>query len=215
MKITRVRAVIAAATWFFAGSLSSPSHAGSLIYGSWSGIEYHFTQFYSNGQQDGSSGWSMPATFSFSYDTETQDLSMSIGSTSYSWQPGPFDSVEASFGPSSGSGMGIHYPYYYPVGLYVEGNFSATYRSILPDGKIDSTFGSASAIMVLTDFDLSGNGQITQIYFFSVPEPPSVVGIGSGLLGTCVLWYGRRFLRIRWRQHNGRHVAWDSAQRPV
>jgi hypothetical protein len=196
MKKTQKRSLIAALTLLSAISLTRSSQGGT-VYGSWTGDETLtiFTSEFVDGQFVFSyKTTSSPATFSLSYDTCSEQLSMSINDMSIAGVVNPPATVY--FGPESASGSVIlSYPGT-PAGDSV-GDFFVTYQSILPDGTIDTSIGGAVADITL-DYLLEGVGEIFYASFQTVPEPWSIVQAASGVLLIAVFARTRRCRSRRW-----------------
>ena len=149
-------------------SLANPSRAGT-VYGSWSGVVTVTTMEYLNGQNLGitETGY-YPAPFSLSYDSDTDDLTISINGTEINGEPYP-----VFFGPQNADGS-IYLFFNLLDGNGWAGDFFVTYKSILPGGMIDTSTGGAVADITVFGLDGTGSGDVTYTAFSTVPEPSSI-----------------------------------------
>jgi len=177
MTKTQKLSLIVALTLLSATSLTRSSHAGA-VYGTWSGGETVITQEFLYGQYLGTSyRTNIPATCCISYDSGADALSMSINDMSF-WGQVRYPQT-VFFGPESASGsVSVNN---YPGGGGA-GDFFLTYRSILPDGTIDTSIGGAVADITLDEVGPDGTGNVYHASFQSVPEPSSIVQAASGVL---------------------------------
>jgi hypothetical protein len=152
-----------------------------IISGSWSGVTSETIMDYSQYQLIDTTELSFADTLSISFDVNVDN--------------GIVDSVEGyglgvSFGAQGGGGTIISF----------EGgtlgsdtaNFFVTYQSILPDGTIDTSIGSATAdFTFVSGLDGAGNGDLIFASFTTVPEPSSIVMGTLGTLATVLLIWAR------------------------
>jgi len=98
------------------------------------------------------------------------------------------------FGPNSASGSVLGDVTANPGYLgYPVGDFAVNYQSILPDGAIDTSSGSADGDMFLAMGHPILFGETVFVSFQTVPEPSSMVLAGAALLMTGIFEWMRRF----------------------
>ena len=192
--------LIAALTIFSAIALPGSSDA-QTVSGSWTGIESFSDVVTGPGGQiiSESSGSNVPAVLSMffsgfnSYTSDPQIADMSVSgdfglNISGYTTPVLFPPL---LGPQSAEG------YVIPEQVHgqLSGYFDLTYQSILPDGSIDNTGGSAVAnIRFAVEEVVSGQQSIGFVYFQSqdvqtVPEPSSLVlAVTATMLGLFAAW---------------------------
>ncbi|MGC8640311.1 MAG: hypothetical protein ACP5XB_10600 [Isosphaeraceae bacterium] len=178
---------------FWAGlALPCPSPAGTIT-GTWTGGVVFDIQYSVNAAPAGESWGRYLGEMSLTYDPEYQTVSMIV-----SGNPGiqlidiPYSSDP--FGPTYGTGELIAPPFDY--GSYEVANFAVSYRSILPDGTIDTSGGFANADVVMIWTDPMGNGGNEYLSFQTVPEPPSIVPAAFAFLIATIIGL-KRLLRPR------------------
>jgi hypothetical protein len=162
------------------------------IHGTWYGLVTFQTETWNEQAQPIYSSGSYFADMSLSYTTKNNILNYIIGdyeiigSAAY---PG------ITFGPTSASGSaeGNIYPGPAYGDLIAHGIFDVNYQSILPDGSIDTSNGSAEGSMYIP-FGHPGYPQasITNVSFGTVPEPSSVALAATALLMIGLLSWSRR-----------------------
>jgi hypothetical protein len=177
---------------FWAG-LSMPSQSpAETITGTWTGAVYFDIEYAVNGQLVGESSGSYIGEMSLTYDPLDDLLSISISGVQglqVIGSPYPSD----PFGPTGGAAMVLGSPisYYGPA----VGNVAVSYRSILPDGAIDTSSGFADGDIFEIAADPGGTGEAIHVDFQTLPEPPSIVTAASALLITASIGLKRRLRR--------------------
>jgi hypothetical protein len=179
-------------------SLPRSSIAGEIS-GTWDGVVSYSIQDLVLGQPTNSYSGSFLGVMTLDYSVSNDELLMYIGSN-----PFPIPSDEevvgylhpGSFGPN-GAG-GTVYGTIYPgegnwEGRYLPlGQFSASYPSILPDGTIDTSYGSAVGDISGVSGNVWGTGYSFSISFSTIPEPSSIVLAASALLIIGIFAWVRR-----------------------
>jgi hypothetical protein len=181
---------------FWAFSPLDSAYAGSTfpadvgLIGSWTGVTTVATLEYVDNNYVGETVVSFPDTLTVAFDSSQNSVFISTAAGSVS---GRYE--EGSFGPQSASASIFDY-HGNPYGD-ITGDFFGTYQ-ILPDGSVDTTNGTATALITFQDGYLQDQGEIVYISFTTVPEPSSLVLAtlgGLSLLG---------FRRVTGRRANGR-----------
>jgi hypothetical protein len=182
MTKTQKLILIPALTCFCAVALPPSSDADS-VFGTWTGVE-SFSEVVSgiDGQIiSESSGSNIPAVLSISFASfypgslQPQRIDMSVfGDSGFSISGQPSSGMP-TLGPQIADGYVVPFQQGHGQEFVY---YALTYQSILPDGSIDITGGSAEATMRYSYYDElygnSGNGFVS-FQSQSVPEPSSIV----------------------------------------
>ena len=159
-------------------TLARPTSAGT-IYGTYSGLESFYVEDIVGGNMVFyQAADNFPVIMNVTYDTVMGVIAVDINpqggiSEGYGAEAAP------AFDPQSASGTAG-----YPGDIM---NYFLTYSSILPDGMIDTTNGTAAVDITLFTPFFAGNdqgGQQINFYEFdaAVPEPSSIVQALAGIL---------------------------------
>jgi hypothetical protein len=166
---------VAALTLVLALALPQLSSAGAIS-GTWDGAIYLTVENFVNAQYVGSTSTYFLGQMSLVYDpagsmSMTITTPLSIGDFLLI---GPQSSDPFGTNSASGTVSGVFYPD--PArGPPPTGDFFVTYRSILPDGSIDTSTGTANGDIIDIVADTNGTGQLFDLNFATIPEPPSIV----------------------------------------
>ena len=181
---------------FWAGlALPCPSPAGTIT-GTWTGGVFFDIQYGVNGTLAGESSGSYLGEMSLTYDLDYGSVSMTISGgpvigISYSSGMQLIDIPYSSdpFGPTYGTAS-----LYVPFGRASEevANFAVSYRSILPDGTIDTSGGFANADVFVLDSEPLGTSVIEHLSFQTIPEPPSIVPAAFAFLIATIIGLKRQ-----------------------
>jgi hypothetical protein len=184
------RPCLVAAVALLSVILTPRSTHGGTIYGSWTGVENYSVVYYTDFQVSGGvqASW-VPTVLTIESDTNTLTGSIDVTPVSPSYMGFGWDQDQftAHFFPTNAvadffGGDGEH--------SLINGNFSAMYQGIAPDGEIIPLPNGGDAQLEVSEFfqnDL-GTGYSYTVEFFTVPEPPSIVHALGGLLVVSVFW---------------------------
>ena len=201
--MTKIRrlSVIAAMTFISAIAVPRMSDAQSVS-GTWTGVE-SFSQVISEpgGQiMSESSGSNVPAVLSMTFSgfSYPQALDMSVladygGFDISVFGPVyPLEPLAPLLNPQSADGNVVNFDQHRSQEW---GFFALTYQSILPDGNIDTTGGSAFANFHFSAYSdsenlyYSGFGQFQSQDLQGVPEPSSIVlAVTAAMIGLIFAW---------------------------
>jgi hypothetical protein len=177
------RPCLVAAVALLSVILTPRSSRGEMIYGSFTGVESYTVVDYTDGQVSGGvqASW-VPTVLTIEFDTNTSTGTIDV--TGFGWDQ---DQFTAHFFPTNAvadffGGDGEH--------TGINGNFSAIYQGIAPDGEIIPLPNGGDAQLEVSAFsqDVLGTGYSYTVEFFTVPEPPSIVHALGGLLVVSVFW---------------------------
>ncbi len=167
----------------FFWTISQPRDSSAReIFASYLGLVTYNAEELVNFQFAGYTGGSDIGELTIAYYEQPDYLFMSPGTIS---MPGtaPYSLGGYQFGLQNASGFPLA-QYAGPEESSDFGQFFLTYQSILPNGQIDASGGSASGSMYRY-----GNSKIDSVQFQTVPEPPAIVPAFSAIIitGFC-LW---------------------------
>lgn len=174
--------------------LPCPSFAGTIT-GTWNGIVSYQIQYVVDGTPTDVSSGSYMGQMVVTGDPLGGFATISINGVQGLQVTGNTNPIDP-FGPTYGAATVIGEPITY-AGPSVA-DFAASYRSILPDGTIDTSVGFAQGDIFENTADTNGTGELIQLSFSSVPEPPSIVTAASALFIAAVIGL-KRLLRPRER----------------
>jgi len=181
MKSTQ-RYLIAALILLSVVSLPRLSYAGSLAYGTLTGVaDVLVSEWVDNQLVGGFGGSNLPATFSFSLDTSTDAVSFSIENAVFPIAITGTILMDQPFGITPHSAFAAAIGQVSHVGPQI-GEFSVTFQSIARYGLIDPTNATVYAGYYFPDLDPSITGEIISAYFHTVQEPSSFVMAAAGAL---------------------------------
>jgi hypothetical protein len=184
------RPCLVAAAALLSVILTPRSSRGEMIYGSFTGVESYTVVYYTDGQVSGGvqASW-VPTVLTIEFDTNTLTGSIDVTPVSPSYMGFGWDQDQftANFNPTNGAATFFGGDHEHSG---INGNFSAIYQGIAPDGEIIPLPNGGDAQLEVSAFsqDVFGTGYSYTVEFFTVPEPPSIVHAFGGLLVVSVFW---------------------------
>lgn len=177
---------------FLTASLPAQCSA-ETVSGSWRGTLIQTVEYFVNGEVEGPTTSTSPFTLTVTWDSTDGFLSFNVAAYIE-----PDITSDDPFGPNSVS-LGDELFAGGPVGFTEDYSFGATYTGINSEGEIigGSAAGDFTYVGAIPGF---GYGSYLSIFDSfqtgSVPEPPTIVPMGFGLLGL-LIFAGRKHVAIR------------------
>jgi len=192
---TKGLGLVAALAFLSAVSLPRSSSAGE-IYGNWYGaVTFQIVDYDVVPPSSSSGAYYGEMSLDYIDNPSEQELSISIGGYTISGNQFANPSLffpNNPFGPNSAGGSMIGNLSNPSYAGFPTANFFVDYQSILPDGSIDTSYGSALGDIFLPAAHPGIIGETIFVSFQTVPEPSSIVLAGAALLMIGIFAWMRR-----------------------